>query len=127
MNFSPRVLPLIALTAALTVTLPGCSQKEPAAADPAAAPAASSPAGEDAISVTRGEEVKLEPAPRQSVAEQAQTLRQFILDTPACEPFHAQLNQASLLSESGQPVSLDMGQLMDDVYKAGCQKSPSGG
>ena len=122
MSFTPRTLPILAFSAALAFGLAGCSKKETDAAAPAANPQAAQAASEDAITVKRGEEVKLPPAEQKSVAEQAQTLRGFIADKPECQPFLAQLDQASLMAESGQPVTLDMGKLMDEAYQAGCQK-----
>ena len=123
--FLTRTSSSLALAAALGIALAGCSKNEPV--EPAAnSPAAEQPASEAAPAVARGDEVKLPPPEQKSTAEQAQILRQFIVESPECQPFHAQLDQASLAAASGQPVTLDMGKLMDDAYKAGCQKKPAG-
>lgn len=123
MNDTPRALSILAL--ALTAALAGCSRQEPEAAPPATTAPAASAAGEDSMAVPRDESMKLAPAEEKSSAEQAQTLLQFIEDKPECQPFRAQLEQAAQ-APAGQAVALDMGQLMDDAFKAGCQKTATG-
>ena len=61
--------------------------------------------------------------PQKSTAEQAATLLEFIDSRPECQPFRAPLEQASA-SPQGAPVELNMGEIMDQAYKAGCQKGP---
>lgn len=124
MNDTPRALSILAL--ALAATLAGCSKREPEAAAPAATAPAASPAAEESMAVPRDESTKLPPAEQKTSAEQAQTLLQFIEDKPECQSFRAQLEQAAQ-APAGQTVTLDMGQLMDEAFKAGCQKAASGG
>ncbi len=61
--------------------------------------------------------------PPASNAEQAATLLQFIETRPECQPFRALLEQASA-APAGATVDLNMGEIMDQAYKAGCQKGP---
>lgn len=124
MNDTPRALSILAL--ALAATLSGCSKQEPDAAAPATTAPAASPAAEESMAVPRDESTKLPPAEQKTSAEQAQTLLQFIEDKPECQSFRAQLEQAAQ-APAGQAVALDMGQLMDEAFKAGCQKAASGG
>jgi hypothetical protein len=107
-------LVLLSGIAALAL-LTGCAK--PAAPEPAAATnedrAARPPQAPDAL-----------PAkPQASNAEQAATLLQFIDARPECQPFRAPLEQASA-APVGATVDLNMGEIMDQAYKAGCQKGP---
>jgi hypothetical protein len=67
--------------------------------------------------------VALPPEPQKSSAEQAATLLQFIDARPECQQFRAPLEQASA-APAGQAVELNMAEIMDQAYKAGCQKGP---
>jgi len=61
--------------------------------------------------------------PQKSSAEQAATLLQFIDSRPECQQFRAPLEQASA-APAGATVELNMGEIMDQAFKAGCQKGP---
>ncbi len=63
--------------------------------------------------------------PAATPAEQAATLLRYLEDRPDCQAFRAPLEQARQ-APPGTPVTFDMAQIMDEAYKAGCQK-PSGG
>jgi hypothetical protein len=61
--------------------------------------------------------------PQKSQAEQAATLLNFIDARPECQQFRAPLEQASA-APAGATVELNMGEIMDQAYKAGCQRGP---
>jgi hypothetical protein len=94
----------------------GCSK--PAAPPPAAA------TSDDSLDRPAPQvPVTLPAKPQKSQAEQAATLLQFIDTRPECQPFRAPLEQASA-APAGATVELNMGEIMDQAYKAGCQKGP---
>jgi hypothetical protein len=108
-------LVLLSGVAALAL-LTGCSK--PAAPPPAAT---TSEVGTDRAGPQTPTAVPAKP--QKSVAEQAATLLQFIDNRPECQQFRAPLEQASA-APSGTTVDLNMGEIMDQAYKAGCQKGP---
>jgi hypothetical protein len=95
--------------------LSGCSK--PAAPEPAATRT------EDGDIRTPKETIQAPPKPQKSPAEQAATLLNFIDTRPECQQFRAPLEQASA-APAGQAVELNMGEIMDQAYKAGCQRGP---
>jgi hypothetical protein len=96
--------------------LAGCSK--PAVPEPAAA------TGEDRMERAAPEApVALPAEPQKSAAEQAATLLNFIEDRPECQQYRAPLEQASA-APAGATVELNMGEIMDQAYKAGCQRGP---
>lgn len=100
---------------AALVLVSGCSK--PAAPEPAATRT------EDGEIRKPQQNVQPPAEPQKSPAEQAATLLQFIDDRPECQAFRAPLEQASA-APAGQAVELNMGEIMDQAYKAGCQKGP---
>jgi TolA-binding protein len=113
MKITSRVL--LSGIAAL-VLLTGCSK--PAAPEPAAA------TSEDSTDRPAPQAPVAPPAkPQKSHAEQAATLLQYIDARPECQQFRAPLEQASA-TPTGATVELNMGEIMDQAYKAGCQKGP---
>jgi hypothetical protein len=117
-NMKITSLVLLSGIAALAL-LTGCAK--PAAPEPAATTsedsAARPPQAPDTLPDT------LPAKPQASNAEQAATLLQFIDARAECQPFRAQLEQASA-APVGATVDLNMGEIMDQAYKAGCQKGP---
>jgi len=107
-------LVLLSGIAALAL-LTGCAK--PAAPEPAAT------TSEDSAARPPQTPDTLPAKPQASNAEQAATLLQFIDARPECQPFRAQLEQASA-APVGATVDLNMGEIMDQAYKAGCQKGP---
>jgi len=107
-------LVLLSGIAALAL-LAGCSK--PAAPTPAATTT------EDIAGRAAPQEPALPAKPQKSRAEQAATLLKFIDTRPECQQFRAPLEQASA-APAGETVELNMGELMDQAYKAGCQKGP---
>ncbi len=107
-------LVLLSGIAALAL-LAGCSK--PAVPEPAAA------TNEDSMERAAPQEPALPAKPQKTPAEQAATLLQFIDDRPECQQFRAPLEQASA-APAGTTVELNMGEIMDQAYKAGCQKGP---
>jgi hypothetical protein len=108
-------LVLLSGIAALAL-LAGCSK--PAAPGPAAA------TDEDRVERAAAPAPVAPPAkPQKSPAEQAATLLKFIDDRPECQQFRAPLEQASA-APAGATVELNMGEIMDQAYKAGCQRGP---
>jgi hypothetical protein len=113
MKITSRVL--LSGIAAL-VLLTGCSK--PAAPEPAAA------TSEVRLDRAAPQAPVAPPAkPQKSHAEQAATLLQYIDARPECQQFRAPLEQASA-TPAGATVELNMGEIMDQAYKAGCQKGP---
>jgi hypothetical protein len=111
-------LVLLSGIAALAL-LTGCSK--PAAPPPAAATSADS---EDSLDRPAPQARLTLPAkPQKTQAEQAATLLQFIDTRPECQPFRAPLEQASA-APAGATVELNAGEIMDQAFKAGCQKGP---
>jgi hypothetical protein len=96
--------------------LTGCAK--PAVPPPAATSNADSTNG-----AAPQAQAALPAKPQKSVAEQAATLLEYIDSRPECQPFRAPLEQASA-SPQGAPVELNMAEIMDQAYKAGCQKGP---
>ncbi len=112
-----KIMSLILLSgiAALSI-LTGCSK--PAAPPPAAT------TSESSKSVTAPERSVAAPAkPQKSSAEQAATLLKFIDTRPECQQFRAPLEQASA-SPQAATAELNMAEIMDQAYKAGCQTGP---
>jgi len=107
-------LVLLSGIAALAL-LTGCAK--PAAPEPAAT------TSEDSAARPPQAPDTLPAKPQASNAEQAATLLQFIDARAECQPFRAQLEQASA-APVGATVDLNMGEIMDQAYKAGCQKGP---
>ncbi len=108
-------LVLLSGIAALAL-LAGCSK--PAVPEPAAA------TNEDRMERAAPQAPVAPPAkPQKTPAEQAATLLQFIEDRPECQQFRAPLEQASA-APAGATVELNMGEIMDQAYKAGCQRGP---
>jgi len=93
--------------------LAGCSKP--------AAPAPEATTSTDSAAPATPAPVALPAKPQKSYAEQAATLLQFIDTRPECQQFRAPLEQASAAS-AGATVELNMGEIMDQAYKAGCQK-----
>jgi hypothetical protein len=101
---------------AVLVLLGGCSKP--------AAPGTAASTEDESLSRSEPQAAAELPAPPQkSQAEQAATLLQFIETRPECQQFRAPLEQASA-APAGQSVELNMGEIMDQAYKAGCQKDP---
>ena len=110
-------LVLLSGIAALAL-LTGCSK--PAAPAPEA-----TTSGDTAVERAPVTPPPMVPAkPQQSNAEQAATLLQFIDNRPECQQFRAPLEQAGA-SPAGQTPELNMGEIMDQAFKAGCQKDRS--
>jgi hypothetical protein len=109
-------LVLLSGIAALAL-LAGCSKR--AAPEPAAA------TDEDRVERAAAPQAPVAPPakPQKSPAEQAATLLKFIDDRPECQQFRAPLEQASA-APAGATVELNMGEIMDQAYKAGCQRGP---
>jgi hypothetical protein len=112
-----KITSLVLLSAlAALVLLTGCSK--PATPEPA-------PTRTEDGDVRKPQETAELPAkPQKSPAEQAATLLQFIDSRPECQSFRAPLEQA-IAAPAGQAVDLNMGEIMDQAYKAGCQKGPA--
>jgi hypothetical protein len=101
---------------AVLALLAGCSK--PAAPEPAAA------TSEDSVERAAPQApVELPAKPQKTPAEQAATLLNFIDTRPECQQFRAPLEQASA-APAGTTVELNMGEIMDQAYKAGCQRGP---
>jgi hypothetical protein len=112
-----KITSLVLLSGITALTLlTGCSK--PAVPEPAAA------TNEDRMErATPQAPVAMPAQPQKTRAEQAARLLQFIEDRPECQPFRAPLEQASA-APAGAAVELNMGEIMDQAYKAGCQKDP---
>jgi hypothetical protein len=109
--------PVLLSGIAALVLLSGCSKPAAPGPEPAATRT------EDGEIRKPQQNVQPPAAPQKSPAEQAATLLQFIDDRPECQAFRAPLEQASA-APAGQAVELNMGEIMDQAYKAGCQKGP---
>lgn len=112
-----KITSLVLLTGIAAVALlTGCSK-------PAAPPPAATTNEDSTNGAAPREQVRLPAKPQKSTAEQAATLLQLIDSRPECQPFRAPLEQVSA-SPQGAPVELNMAEIMDQAYKAGCQKDP---
>jgi hypothetical protein len=112
-----KITSLLLLTGIATLALlAGCSK--PAAPPPAATTSEDSTAG-----AAPREQITLPAKPQKSAAEQAATLLQFIDSRPECQQFRAPLEQVRAAPQ-GAPMELNMAEIMDQAYKAGCQKGP---
>lgn len=112
-----KITSLVLLSGITALTLlTGCSK-------PAAPPSAAA-TNEDSMERAAPQAPVTPPAqPQKTPAEQAATLLQFIEDRPECQQFRAPLEQASA-APAGATVQLNMGEIMDQAYKAGCQRGP---
>lgn len=112
-----KITSLVLLSGITALTLlTGCSK-------PAAPPSAAATSEDRIDSAAPTEPVALPAKPQKTPAEQAASLLKFIEDRPECQQFRAPLEQASA-APAGATVELNMGEIMDQAYKAGCQRGP---